>query len=320
VSGDILKQIDAAVDDAREQCCACGCGRELSPDGPSLYYFGPQCQAKAQQAGAHAPEEVLDRADEQHLDLGGIRSWLNLPAHLSFRISPPDVAVLLDHLRGEVLAETTRRDAEDTEDTVGLPEGWLEAAGSAVRPVPADARYSPAEYDDMMRFRRRCEFCMEWAAPVNAVNELVGVHGVQLGAGDRIRQYCGLCGCDFERSVLGLWAYHEDQFVLTAVLGDRYLRRTLTRRRLDRYLRPWRTVLDVWRDLTAELLTEEGCLQSEGARSRPVTGAIDFNMTGDSDREHLLRLMAHINAAQGAWDPVGGYAAPPHVGTSWHSW
>jgi hypothetical protein len=58
-AGDILDQIDAAVDER----CACGCGRHLPPDGPSAYFATPECQARWHNGQATDPLDVYRRPD-----------------------------------------------------------------------------------------------------------------------------------------------------------------------------------------------------------------------------------------------------------------
>lgn len=68
MSDDILDNIDAAVEAAREDSCACGCWRLLEPDGPSPYFAGPDCQTSwylQQQAIAASDVEQAEEMRRQ---------------------------------------------------------------------------------------------------------------------------------------------------------------------------------------------------------------------------------------------------------------
>jgi hypothetical protein len=58
---DILDLIDEAI--ATGGCCACGCGRDLDPAGPSSFFATQDCQARWHAAQATDPGDVYDRPD-----------------------------------------------------------------------------------------------------------------------------------------------------------------------------------------------------------------------------------------------------------------
>jgi phosphatidylserine/phosphatidylglycerophosphate/cardiolipin synthase-like enzyme len=60
---DILDQIDAAV----EERCACGCGSQLSPTGPSAYYASETCQQRwrYQQLDPERARRLAERAKQR---------------------------------------------------------------------------------------------------------------------------------------------------------------------------------------------------------------------------------------------------------------
>lgn len=64
----LLSTIDEAVDSR----CACGCGRELDPNGPSAWYATPGCQWQYAQRHATNPREVYDRADAMDWNIGWV--------------------------------------------------------------------------------------------------------------------------------------------------------------------------------------------------------------------------------------------------------
>jgi rubrerythrin len=49
----------AAIDAAVDGCCACGCGAELDPVGPSAWFASEGCQRRYQRRAARRPDEVL---------------------------------------------------------------------------------------------------------------------------------------------------------------------------------------------------------------------------------------------------------------------
>lgn len=63
---DVLDLIENAVDGL----CACGCGTQLSPDGPSAYYASPECQRRYLARQASDPEEVRRRPDAAPVYVG----------------------------------------------------------------------------------------------------------------------------------------------------------------------------------------------------------------------------------------------------------
>lgn len=51
------------IDDALAERCACGCGRPLSPTGPSAWFATDQCQWRWHGARATGPDDVYGRPD-----------------------------------------------------------------------------------------------------------------------------------------------------------------------------------------------------------------------------------------------------------------
>lgn len=58
-----MTDILSTIDDAVEQRCACGCGRHLRHDGPSMWFASDECQTRWSEQHAHNPREVTGRPD-----------------------------------------------------------------------------------------------------------------------------------------------------------------------------------------------------------------------------------------------------------------
>jgi hypothetical protein len=61
---DILTAIDAAT----ESLCACGCGQQLDPDGPSAWFAGQDCQRRWGDAQSTKPHEIYTRPEPHWSD------------------------------------------------------------------------------------------------------------------------------------------------------------------------------------------------------------------------------------------------------------
>lgn len=95
-AGSILEAIDAAVAAATPppmQRCGCGCGRTLSPDGPSEHFAGPGCQRRWHAQQVNDPDDVYTRPDanDTNLDLDEPSPY----AHIQFHDGPDEPVALV---------------------------------------------------------------------------------------------------------------------------------------------------------------------------------------------------------------------------------
>jgi len=65
-AGDVLDRIDAAVDEQ----CACGCRKQIPPDGASAYFASPECQRRWHSAQATDADAVYRRPDAAAVYVG----------------------------------------------------------------------------------------------------------------------------------------------------------------------------------------------------------------------------------------------------------
>src|SRR5262245_58703060 len=100
---DILAAIDAAV----EQRCACGCGEQLDPDGPSAWFVSPECQRRYHEAGTTDPEAVLSRPDAAFVHPGLDGAEVPLEPR-----GAPSVGRALESIRNSLLASIEDRRVE----------------------------------------------------------------------------------------------------------------------------------------------------------------------------------------------------------------
>jgi hypothetical protein len=140
MSGDILKQIDSSLDDAREQFCACGCGVELRADGPSFYYATPECQSRAMRSAAIDPDAVENRTDYSYYTQDLFSAMLGDAAHA--RTAAP-----LMHVHDETFVFTQEQLTRCLE-----------------QPLPRRVR-TPAEIPQWLMYQRECEHCGQCLPP-----------------------------------------------------------------------------------------------------------------------------------------------------------
>lgn len=282
MSGDILNKIDDVVEAAREHCCACGCGRRLTADGPSLYYAEQSCQQKhtselsagllidpPEQApgftglsGRTGFSELREEIRREHRRIGGVQderrahylSLFNLDLVLSASASihePPCAP---------------RSFAES-----GAPS---RAAVQAATVPLGRHRHSPEGYRAALQFVRACQGCGTTGPVINKIDALAPVRHHS----DQVVQSCVLCRYRYDRAVLGVWGYSQGMVVMTAEHGPVYTMATMSVNRFDRCADPTAMARRSWADLTARVLAGQG-----------------ITLTGDSGREIGFNYLAWLH-------------------------
>jgi hypothetical protein len=97
-AGDILDRIDAAVD----ELCACGCGRQVPPDGASAYFATPECQRNWHSAQATDADAVYRRPDAASVYVGADHATVPLhPDPIDGELEP-EPERLAEHRTGPI--------------------------------------------------------------------------------------------------------------------------------------------------------------------------------------------------------------------------
>lgn len=255
MSGDILQQIDATVDDAREAICACGCGVALTSASPSLYYASAQCQEKVARAQAIDADEVANRPDHSMYTESAALLYGDA-SHSGAAPTPAELLRLIRQARHEQRsgsrgggwwAPATEPDphmltfAGGRLDPGSHTRWYGTPGGPAQEPrVPSPSRLDRARWKQILTFRRACEQCRQ---------VLIPEHSEQ-------GQTCGGCGRLFAHRVYPDWEYNsaDERIVLSVQSEGRFTQTTYRRVLLEQSRDPERIITVLFLKLTADLL------------------------------------------------------------------
>ncbi|MET0698941.1 MAG: hypothetical protein ABWY93_04690 [Mycobacterium sp.] len=298
VSDDILQQIDDTVSGARLQQCACGCGTTLTDEHPSLYYAGPDCQARHQAAGATRAYEVQDRPDH---------SWYTEQTEQE----PPRE---LFSLAAAVSEEARRlRDTEGSDRRAyreafdlnwcccddGVPHRISNPACPACHPARSPSREEVLDrYGPVLTYQRRCPQCGQ-----------VSISGSALRPVQLFRQRrCVHCQHPFEQVVLAGWDYLRTGrcFELSVELEGRFTRVSLPLAALDAAADSLEMAGKYWLRLTDDLLHARDWAQSVAATSGADYWHPDLSRFGRPELQQIMQEMAiaaRVDLRQG-WNQI----------------
>ncbi|MFI7608763.1 hypothetical protein ACIBTV_27135 [Micromonospora sp. NPDC049366] len=150
--GDVVARIDAAVSNARDDVCACGCGVTLTSDAASLYFATEACQRSfalqqnAQAAGDHElaenlraqrrgtpPPRVVSFDDVLFPRRERVARWLRANGIPALNVAAgdpivttPTTVTVFEYIRNEdgAILVLPGRDAQTTARTYPLVEPW----------------------------------------------------------------------------------------------------------------------------------------------------------------------------------------------------
>ncbi len=258
MSGDILQRIDATVEQAREQLCGCGCGAELRPDGPSLYYATQDCQQAALRASTRDPQQVERRGDY---------SFYSEDVHER------------DARRHEVPERAPREGYH-----VGWATGWRPLGYTTDSPqlryneerlaynTALEVAGPPQMYADphLFDYVRRCAVCGQTRAPRDTLSAdsaaTCDARFVAFQPGsDRVhRQNCSVCDTPFEHPIIATSTYEPVQrcWLLQARSGALWASYRITVRQLADVSNVDAFIAATWLDLTRSLLPRREALFS----------------------------------------------------------
>lgn len=321
MSGDILQDIDASIDNARQEFCACGCGVRLRADGPSFYYATQDCQTTAMRSGTRDPDAVQFRRDYSfYTETGG---WSD-SATFSTDTETPVIRQRSDAWPTIAAADSAvihfNRAVEDARAAVlsrgavsfYLGGNWVDVGytddGDGLRFAATDP--PPAmTVPPALVFQRRCVRCNEYGEPV--VQHEASVARAETFY-DRVlesvwrtyqrepttRHCCPHCGHIHDPALYASVERRPESpnaWWLRLRHEHRYTAYCLTDLSLDRIIDPDTYVRGIWQRMIADLLA---CAWEANDGSAPYTA---------TDETHLFEHQAldEINTA-------GGLVTSPH--------
>lgn len=268
MSGDILNQIDEVVDQARQDVCACGCGRTLSPDGPSLYYAEQSCQFNHTQHLSQGPYLEQWGTRDGH-DLGGL-------PHLREAVDRERRRIAEDHQSRRrhydslfnldlVLSASSTIHEPTHAPPAFLPDSPFRAHIQAAS-VPAGLhRLDPNGYRSVLQFARVCPGCNTTSPVRSRVHQLSPARY----RSDQVTQCCVVCDHRYDQAVLGVWGYTQGWVVLTVEHRGLYAMSAMGVSRLDRSQHPRRLARATWVSMTMQVLGGRGRSTEADDRDSP---------------------------------------------------